>query len=182
MLVLLIIPVSIVFGQDTQVEKWNLEECIEYALDNNLSVKQSEFSVSDSEVLLRQSKGGMYPSANMGGGYTNLWGRSIDPTTNLFSNQRIQSLGLQLSANYTLYGGSQNRNSVKQNRLNLTSATFDLEKVRNDIMLNVTLEFLTVVLNNELLENAKLQLEITKAYMELGHLSISGTGDCEKTE
>ncbi len=165
-LVLLTIPVSFVIGQDTQVEKWSLEECIEYALDNNLSVKQSEFSVSDSEVQLRQSKGGMYPTANMGGGYSNLWGRSIDPTTNLFSTQRIQSLGLQLSANYTLYGGSQNRNLVKQNRLNLTSATFDLERARNDIMLNVTLEFLTVVLNNELLENAQLQLEITKAQLE----------------
>ncbi len=162
----LIIPLSVVIGQDTQVEKWSLEECIEYALDNNLSIKQSEFLVSDSEVQFRQSKGGMYPTTNMGGGYSNLWGRSIDPTTNLFSTQRIQSLGIQLSANYTLYGGSQNRNNVKQNRLNLTSATFDLEKARNDIMLNVTLEFLTVVLNNELLENAQLQLEITKAQLE----------------
>ena len=165
-LVLLIIPVSVLIGQDTQVDKWSLEECIEYALDNNLSVKQTEFTVSDNEVQLTQSKGGMYPTANMGGGYTNLWGRSIDPTTNRFTNQRIQSLGLQLSANYTLYGGSQNRNMVKQNRLNLASANYDLEKAKNDIMLNTTLEFLTVVLNNELLENAQLQLEITKAQLE----------------
>ena len=165
-LVLLMIPVSIVFGQDTQVDKWSLEECIEYALDNNLSVKQGEYNVDDSEVQFRQSKGGMYPTANMGGGYTNLWGRSIDPTTNRFTNDRIQSLGLQLSANYTLYGGSQRRNSVKQNRLNMASANFDLEKAKNDVMLNVTLEFLTVVLNIELFENAQLQLEITKSQLE----------------
>jgi outer membrane protein len=165
-LVLLIIPVSVVIGQDTQVDKWSLEECIEYALDNNLSVKQTEFTVSDNEVQFTQSKGGMYPTANMGGGYTNLWGRSIDPTTNRFTNDRIQSLGLQLSANYTLYGGSQRRNTVKMNRLNLVSANYDMEKVKNDVMLNTTLEFLTVVLNNELLENARLQLEITKAQLE----------------
>jgi len=165
-LVLLMIPVSIVFGQDTQVDKWSLEECIEYALDNNLSVKQGEFNVDDSEVQFRQSKGGMYPTANMGGGYTNLWGRSIDPTTNRFTNDRIQSLGLQLSANYTLYGGSQRRNSVKQNRLNMASSNFDLEKAKNDVMLNVTLEFLTVVLNIELFENAQLQREITKSQLE----------------
>jgi len=165
-LVLLIIPISITVGQDVQDDKWSLEECIEYALDNNLSVKQSEFTVDDSEVQFTQSKAGMYPSANMGGGYTNLWGRSIDPTTNLFSNQRIQSLGLQLSANYTLYGGSQLRNSVKRSRLDLASANFDLEKARNDVMLNVTLEFLTVILNIELHENAQLQLEITKSQLE----------------
>jgi len=137
-LVLLMIPVSIVFGQDTQVDKWSLEECIEYALDNNLSVKQGEFNVDDSEVQFRQSKGGMYPTANMGGGYTNLWGRSIDPTTNRFTNDRIQSLGLQLSANYTLYGGSQRRNSVKQNRLNMASSNFDLEKAKNDKQIQIT--------------------------------------------
>jgi outer membrane protein len=166
-LVLLIIPISIAFGQDSQDDLWSLEECIEYALDNNLSIMQNEYNVDNYEVNLTQSKGGMYPTANMGGGYTNLWGRSIDPTTNLFSNQRIQSLGLQLSANYTLYGGSQRRNSVKQSRLDLASASFDLERAKNDVMLNVTLEFLSVILNIELHENAQLQLEITKAQLEI---------------
>jgi outer membrane protein len=165
-LVLLIIPVSVAIGQDTQVEKWSLEECIAYALKNNLNIKTGEYMVEDSKVQFTQSKGDMYPTANMNGGYTNLWGRSIDPTTNLFTNQRIQSIGLQFSASYILYGGSQNRNAVKQNRLNLASANFDLEKAKNDVMLNTTLEFLTVVLNIELYENAKLQLEITKAQLE----------------
>ena len=166
-LVLLIIPISIAFGQDGQDDLWSLEECIEYALDNNLSIMQNEYNVDNYEVNLTQSKGGMYPTANMGGGYNNLWGRSIDPTTNLFSNQRIQSLGLQLSANYTLYGGSQRRNGVKQSRLDLASASFDLERAKNDVMLNVTLEFLSVILNIELHENAQLQLEITKAQLEI---------------
>jgi outer membrane protein len=165
-LVFLIIPYTIVFSQDVQEEKWGLEECIAYALENNLSVKQSEYAVDDSEIVLRQSKGDMYPSANMGGGYTNLWGRSIDPTTNRFTNDRIQSLGIQLSADYTLYSGSQRRNTVKRNRLDLASANFDLEKAKNDVMLNVTLEFLNVILNIELEENANLQLEITKAQLE----------------
>jgi outer membrane protein len=168
----LILPVTIGVGQEGQVDKWSLEECIAYALENNLSIKQSEYSVEDSEIQLRQSKGGMYPTTNMGGGFTNLWGRSIDPTTNLFSNQRIQSLGLQLSANYTLYGGSQRRNTVKMNRLMLSSATFDLEKMKNDVMLDVTMAFLTVILNIELEENARLQLEITKAQLETTHKQV----------
>jgi len=166
-LVLLIIPISIAYGQDSQDDIWGLEECIEYALENNLSIMQNEYNVDNYEVNLTQSKAGMYPTANLGGGYTNLWGRSIDPTTNRFTNQRISSLGLQLSANYTLYGGSQRRNTVRQSRLDLSSATFDLEKAKNDVMLNVTLEFLTVILNIELYENAQLQLEITKAQLEI---------------
>ena len=160
------LPAAIVLGQDTQVERWSLEECIAYALENNLSIKQSGYLVEDSKVQFTQSKGDMYPTANMGGGFTNLWGRSIDPTTNRFTNDRIQSVGVQLSADYTLYGGSQRRNTVKQNRINMASTAFDLEKAKNDVMLNVTLEFLNVVLNIELLENAQLQREITKVQLE----------------
>jgi outer membrane protein len=165
-LVLLIFPISIMLGQDVQEEKWGLEECIEYALENNLSVKQSEYNVEDYRVQFSQSKAGMFPSANMGGGFTNLWGRSIDPTTNRFTNQQIRSFGLSLQADYTLYGGSQLRNSLKQNRVNVASATFDLEKAKNDVMLNVALAFLQVILDIELNENAQLQLEITKAQLE----------------
>lgn len=161
-----ILSVTMAFGQERNDERWDLEECIDYALKNNLSVKQSEFSVEDTRVQFSQSKAGMFPTANMGGGYRNLWGRSIDPTTNLFSTQRIQSLGLQLSANYTLYGGSQRRNTVRMNKLNLEAANYDLDKARNDVMLNVTMEFLNVILSIELLENAQLQLEITKAQLE----------------
>ena len=109
-LVLLITPFSMMKAQTDVKERWSLEDCIEYALDNNLTVMQSEYNVDNSEVQFSQSKANMYPSANMGGSLTNLWGRSIDPTTNLFANQQIQSLGLNLRADYTLYGGSQRRN------------------------------------------------------------------------
>jgi outer membrane protein len=165
-LVLLIFPISVVSAQDVQQEKWSLEECIAYALENNLNIKLSEYTVDDSKIQFSQSKAGMFPSANMGGGFTDLWGRSIDPTTNRFTTQEIRSFGLQLSASYTLYGGSQLRNTLKQNRLNMASASFDLEKAKNDVMLNVTLAFLNVILNIELLENAQLQLETTKAQLE----------------
>lgn len=183
-LVLLSIPISIVFGQDSQGERWGLEECIAYALDNNLMVKQNAYFVDNAGVQLTQSKAGMYPTANMGGSVTNLWGRSIDPTTNQFENQQIRSLGLQLSANYTLYGGSQRRNYVKRSRLDLASAQFDLEKAKNDVMLDVTMAFLTVIQNIELEENTRLQLEITKAQLditskqvEVGALPISNELD-----
>jgi len=167
LLLIVLFPVSISIAQETNDNSWSLEECIDYALNNNLDIKNSEYNVEDYRIQWTQSKAGMYPSANAGGGYTNLWGRSIDPTTNRFTNQRIQSLGLQLNANYTLYGGSQLRNSVKRSKMNLEGSTYDLETIRNDVMLNVTLAFLNVILNTELFENAKSQLEITKAQLEI---------------
>lgn len=154
------------FAQESNDDIWTLEECIDYALDNNLMVKRGELSVRDAEIMSGQSKADLFPSLNMGGGYSSRWGRSIDPTTNLFSTQRIESFGVQASSSVTLYGGSQQRNTIKRNQLNYEASSFDLEEARNNVMLNVTTAFLNVILNIELYENAKVQLETTKTQLE----------------
>ncbi|MBS0000851.1 MAG: TolC family protein [Cyclobacteriaceae bacterium] len=145
---------------------WTLEECIQYALNENLTIKRSELSVRDYEIQLNQARADLYPNLNFGGQYSNLWGRSIDPTTNLFSSQRIQSGGVQASSSVTLYGGSQLRNTIKRNKLDLEASTLELEAARNDVMLNVTLAFLNIILNVELLENATYQLQTTQTQLE----------------
>lgn len=154
------------FSQQNADTIWTLEECINYALDENLTIKRSELAVRDYDIQMTQAKADLYPNFNFGGQYNNLWGRSIDPTTNLFSSQRIQSGGVQASSNVTLYGGSQIRNTIKRNKLNLEASTFDLETAKNDVMLNVTLAFLNIILNVELLENATYQLQTTQSQLE----------------
>ncbi len=160
------------FSQQDADTVWTLEECIDYVLDENLTIKRSELSVRDYEIQLSQSRADLYPNLNFGGQYNNLWGRSIDPTTNLFSSQRIQSGGVQASSNVTLYGGSQIRNSIKRNKLNLEASTYDLETAKNDAMLNVTLAFLNIILNVELLENATYQLQTTQSQLETTHKQV----------
>ena len=168
------------FSQQAQDTVWTLEECIDYALGENLTIKRSELAVRDNEIQMSQSKADLFPNFNFGGQYNNLWGRSIDPTTNLFSSQRIQSGGVQASSNVTIYGGSQLRNTIKRNKLNLEASSYDLETAKNDVMLNVTLAFLNIILNVELLENAiyqlqttQSQLETTRKQVEVGALPIS---------
>jgi outer membrane protein len=155
-----------VFSQQGDDTIWTLEECIDYALDENLRIKRGELDVRDYEIQMSQAKADLFPSLNFGGQYNNLWGRSIDPTTNLFSNQRIQSGGVQASSNITLYGGSQLRNTIKQSKVNLQASTFDLETARNGVMLDVTMAFLNIILNVELLENATYQLQTTQTQLE----------------
>ncbi len=154
------------FSQGDGDHIWTLEECIEHALDNNLAIQRGELDVRDSEIQLYQSKADRYPNLNLGTGYSNRWGRSIDPTSNLFSTQRIQSLGVQANSGVTLYGGSRIRNTVRQNQVDYQTSSYDLEAARNDVMLNVTTAFLNVILNIELLENARLQLETTQTQLE----------------
>jgi len=154
------------FSQQNQDTIWTLEECISYALGENLAIKRSELAVRDYEIQTTQSKADLFPNFNLGGRYSNLWGRSIDPTTNLFSSQRIQSGGVQASSSVMIYGGSQLRNTIKRNKLDLEASVYDLETAKNDVMLNVTLAFLNIILNVELLENATYQLQTTQAQLE----------------
>lgn len=147
-------------------KKWTLEECIDYALENNLSVKRGHLSVRDNELVLHQSKADLLPSLNIGGSYSNRWGRSIDPTTNLFRTERIQSLNAYGQSQMILYGGSRLRNTIKQNQTNLQGSQYDLEKAENDLMLNVATDFLSVILTMELLENAQVQLQTTETQLE----------------
>ena len=163
-----------------QDNAWTYSECLEYALENNLSVKRSELNVEMNQVNLKQSKADMYPNFNIGGGYGINWGRSIDPTTNLFISDRIQSMGVQGSSSIIVFGGLQKLNTIKQNRLDLEAGANDLEDARNDVILRVVGFYTNVIFNQELLETAELQLGTTtqqlgrtEKLVEAGSLAIS---------
>ncbi len=172
-----------------QDRAWTYSECLEYALENNLSVKSGELDVEMGEVNLKQSKADMFPTFNFGGGYGINWGRSIDPTTNLFISQRIQSLGIQGNSSLTVFGGLQKLNTIKRNKLDLEASVSDLEKARNDVILNVVTFYTNVIFNQELLGNAELQLSTTtqqlgrtEKMVEAGSLAISELLDLQSQE
>ncbi len=164
-------------GQD---RAWTYSECLDYALENNLSVKRSELDVEMDEVNLKQSKADMYPTFNVGGGYGINWGRSIDPTTNLFISQKIQSMGIQSGSSIMVFAGLQKLNTIKQNKLDLEASASNLEDARNDVILRVVAFYTNVIFNQELLETAELQLSTTiqqlgrtEKLVEVGSLAIS---------
>ena len=164
-------------GQD---RAWTYSECLDYALENNLSLKRGELDVEMDEVNLKQSKANMFPTFNFGGGYGINWGRSIDPTTNLFISQRIQSMGIQSGSSVTVFGGLRKLNTIKQNKLDLETSVSDLEHARNEVILNVVTFYTNVIFNQELLETAELQLGTTtqqlgrtEKLVEAGSLAIS---------
>ena len=155
-------------------------------MENNLTVKRGELDVRFDEVNLTQSKADMYPDFNFGAQYGINWGRSIDPTTNLFIAHRIQSVGISSGSNVTLFGGMQKLNTIKQNKINLQGSTSDLEKIKNDVILNVVTFYTNVIFNQELLATARLQLattarqlERTQKLVDAGSLPISEVLDLQ---
>ena len=161
---LLILPGLLMAQSEDTI--WTLDECIEYAKKNNLIIQTNQLEVQQNKINLTQSKANHYPSFSMGSSYGYNWGRSIDPTTNLFTNNQITSSGINGNVNWTLFAGNQIRNSVKQSEVNLEASMYDLEASQNSVMLDVIAYFTNVIYNQELLEIAKKQLESTEKQVE----------------
>ena len=166
--ILLFSILCVSFANAQEAEKWTLQECIDYALENNLTVKRSSLNVQTSELNLSQSNYSRTPSVIANGSYAWSWGRSIDPTTNLFvDNQRIASSNASVNASVTLFNGLNIHNSIKQNQFALEANQLTLEDTKNTVQFNVITFYTNVLFARELLVNAEKQLESTNQQVGL---------------
>lgn len=160
-------------GQESaQKEVWTLEECIEYALENNLDVQRSVLTVSSSEVDWKQAKLQRYPNFNASGSYGSNWGRSIDPVTNLFTNQQINSVNFGASSDVTVFNGFSVNNDIKQNSFNYQASVKELEVTKNNVMLNIVGFYTNVLFTRELMQNAEKQLNSIEQQTERTRIQV----------
>jgi outer membrane protein len=138
---------------------WDLEKCIEHALSNNLSIKQSELNLELTELNQDRNLGAFLPSLNASGSHGYNWGQTIDPFTNSFATERIQSNSFGISTGMTLFNGFQILNSYKQGSVNIERSKADLQKMKNDVALNVANAYLNVLFNQEFLNIARFNFE-----------------------
>jgi outer membrane protein len=157
--------VSLLFVASFQIfaqHAWSIEDCIKYAMENNIQIKQSVLNTEYNENLLKQSKLAQIPSLNASSNYSYSWGRALDQTTYQFTeDQQINSISMGVSSSVNLFNGLKVRNTILQNKLNLMSSYEDVEKVKNDISLNIAAAYLTILFNKELLAVTQNQLQIT---------------------
>ncbi len=150
---------------NAQDKKWTLQECVNYALDHNISIKQQELSKELVEEDITIAKGNFYPSVNSSASQNWNFGSFIDINGGRVSrDSRSNSFGL--NSNLTLYNGNRNKNNLLQVKKSLEAAGFDLEENKNDIMLFVVNDYLNVLLNKESLIIAQDQIDISKKQVE----------------
>ncbi len=147
-------------------KQWSLEECINYAFENNIQIKQSELSVESANYDYKQKKLNLIPSLNAGANYNFGWGRSIDMATYRYTNNNTQQSYFNLSSDVTLFNGLQQLNSIRQKEFDYLAKKYNYEKMRNDMSLNIALAYLNILFNTELVNNARRQVEITKEQID----------------
>lgn len=139
---------------------WKLQECIEYALKNNLQVKQSEISSSIAEANKQQSLFSFFPSLNGSASYNYNTGRSVDAFTNTFTTRSNQSANFSISSGVTLFNGFQLQHQYSQSNSSLKASKHDLDKIKNDISLNVAAAYLQAVYAKEETKAAEDRLKL----------------------
>jgi len=154
-----------ILSVNAQNKKWTLLECVNYALENNISIKQQELSTELIKEDIVVAEGNFYPSLNASASNNYNFGSYIGQNGNRISrDSRGWSFGLNTGV--TLFNGNRNKLNLLQAKKNLEAAGFNLEENKNNIMLFVVNGYLNVLLNREALIIAQDQIVISENQVE----------------
>jgi len=158
-------------------ESWSLQKCIDYALQNNIQIKQQGLNSDYYSNQLGQAKNNRLP--NLNAGFQNNWnfGRTTG-SDNTYLNINSNSTSGSLSTNVTLWNGFTLTNAIKVADMDLRASLEDMQKAKNDIMLNIAASYLEILfadelltVSGELLKITQLQIDRTGKLVEAGSLA-----------
>ncbi|MEO6252371.1 MAG: TolC family protein [Ferruginibacter sp.] len=171
--ILAAIPFTNLYAQDNT--RLTLKTCLDIALANNIPVKQNDLLQQVAKVNYNQAKYDRLPNvaADINYGINN--GRSIDPFTNGYSNQKLSSSDARLSASVPVFKGLQMQNNIRQTSLTYQATQMELQQEKDNLTLNVILAFLQMMNDEDVLALTKKQIRVTEKQVErLGLLNKEG--------
>ncbi|WP_231975176.1 TolC family protein [Tenacibaculum maritimum] len=163
--VALFVVILISFTSFSQ-KKWTLKDCVNHALENNITIKQNKLNVQLAERDVEIAKGNFLPNLNGSSGANLGFGSIIHPVTNSRVSQNTFGNSYSLGTGVTIFNGFRNLNTLKSARLGVEGNKLDLAKIENDISLNVVNFYLNVLFAKENLNVARIQAEISQNQIE----------------
>lgn len=165
------------FTLNAQQNLWDLRKCVEYAQKNNVSVKQADIQVRLAKLETERARLAQHPTLNATSALGTQFGRSVDPTTNQFTTTQLLFNSINVNGGIQVF----NWGALKMNReiasFNAQAAQTDVERITNDIALNVATFYLQVlatkqqiILSNAQIEQTQNQLKFTKIRVAAGAL------------
>lgn len=159
---LLFATVVSVKAQDT----WSLQRSVDYALANNIDIKQQDVQKRLAVLTLKQSQLAQVPTLGLGfdGSYRS--GRNIDPSNNSYINNNYYNVSGGLNAGANIFNWFSQKNLISSNKYQAQAQDRLLEKARNDVAFNIASAFLQILLNNEQVHISELQVKLTTSQLE----------------
>lgn len=153
-------------AQPSSAKRWTIDECVAYAIENNVQIKQAALQVEINKNNLESAKWDYAPNLNLNSNYGWNFGLNIDPVTNQISQNQRTTGNVTLSSNWVLYRGGRKYNGIAQSNLDYLAGMYSLEGVKNDIRLNVAGFYLQILLNQEILAVAVEQERVTQLQVD----------------
>jgi outer membrane protein len=149
-------------SQDS-IKVLTIKQCVDLAIQNNLLVQQSQIQMETSGLAFKQAKDNLLPQINANISEQNNYGRSISNTNNAYVDVQNGSGSYGINGNLVLFNGLSLQNAIKQNSLSYNASKMDLQQQKDNITLNVILNYLTVLSNQEALDIARNQASVDSA-------------------
>jgi outer membrane protein len=144
---------------------WTLQQCVDTALANNRNVKQQVLTRKTKEISYQQARQNLLPNLNASASQSWYFGRSLTMNNTYQSTNSAQTT-FGISSGLTLFDGLKMKYNIDASKADMHASEADLEKIKQDITMNVAADFLQILLNKELLQIAKDQLELSKTKIE----------------
>lgn len=172
---LFLFVIALAVGQvNAQAKKWTLEECVDYAVKNNISIKLTGLDAQTAKVSKSDALGAFLPTANIQGSHSWNIGLNQNITTGLLENQTTQFTSAGLNVGVDIYNGLQNQNRLRRSNLAIVAAQYKLVKMQEDIALNVANAYLQILFNKENLKVQEQQLAYDNKQMERTEQLVEG--------
>ena len=159
----LFLVLSILFSASSlSQDLWTLEECVNRALTENISIKQAELDYLDSEIQKKTAVGNFLPNFNIGSSHSWNVGLNQNITTGLLENITTQFSSMSLNMNIDILNGLKNIKQLHLANLSLLANQYQLADMKENISLFVANSFLQILFNKEIVKVQKLQLQLSK--------------------
>ena len=152
---------------------WTFDECVKYAFENNIQIKQSDVNVDINKISLNQAKTNYLPKLNAGSYNAYNYGQKIDPYTNQFATSKVRSDNYYLQGSLQIFSGFQSLRTLQQANFEYLASKYDEDKLKNDISMNIALAYLQIIYNKELLANAQSHAETTKELVKNTEIMVN---------
>jgi outer membrane protein len=155
-----LVAIFIFISASTQ-EKWSLLRCVQYAVENNISIKQQDLQARFTELTYKQGKLSQWPSLNFSNSYSFRFGRAENPSTGILEDNNIFNINFGLTSQVGLFNWFSKRNSIEADKLTYEADKELIKKVQDDVSLNVAVAYLQILLAKETANLSRVQVNTT---------------------
>lgn len=150
----------------SQEKTISLQQAVETAIKNNIDVRRSGLQQQAAEVQWKQAKANILPGISGNASQGTSYGRSIDPYSNSYVNQKINYANYGISGGATLFNGLSLQNSIRQTTYGFEAAKMEVQQAKDNLTLDVILAYLQILNNSDLVTLAKSQADVTRKQVE----------------